>query len=157
MRQMHAHTEIQTKGQTNTDRHRHADTIPDGGMPGRKPGGMGMPGRGGGPLGPPGLMPIGGPPIGGMGGRLPGGIPGCMPGCGVMDDVDGAPTPRAGPLRPTGGALMGATMPRPAARPAPGPGAATLTVRFSCPDNKRLAKQKGKGGVRTHLGGVEQH
>jgi hypothetical protein len=101
--------------------------MPGGGMPGLNPGG-GMPGGG-----IPGLKPGGGMPIGPpIGGRIMGGA--CMVGRGIMTPGAGAPTPGAGPARPTGaapGAPIG--MPRPAARPIPGPAcaAAPLASRVS--------------------------
>ena len=84
----------------------------------RKPGG-GMPGGG--------IMPGGGMP-----GRIMGGA--CTAGRGIIWPGPGAPTPGAGPARPTGAAPGAATgMPRPAARPMPGPAgaAAPLASRLS--------------------------
>lgn len=71
-------------------------------------------------------MPPGGIPIGGNPGR--GGNP---PIGGAIAAADGPPTPATGPERPTGGRLIGATTPRPAARPIPCPGTAALSGRLS--------------------------
>lgn len=96
--------------------------IPGGGMPGRNPGG-GMPGGG-----IPGRKPGGGMPGGGIpgGGRIIGGARTC----GIIMPGAGPPTPGAGPARPAGANPgAGAGMPRPAARPIPGPPAAAAAAR----------------------------
>jgi len=84
---------------------------------GRIPGGPDIPGGG-----PPLIMPGGGGliPIGGTGPLIPGGgMPRPIPGCIICGG--GAPTPRAGPVRPGVGPAACEGMPRPAARPTPGP------------------------------------